>query len=140
LQRRNIGWGDLYFFYRKNDYEKARGLYKKAPAIAKDDDTIPEKPPLIEPIDSHTWKIHGLAPLETVSERLGVMLPEDDYDTFGGLVFGLLGFIPEDGSTPELEGFGLSIKVTEIKDHQLERAVVYVERIDQRNGSTSSPD
>jgi putative hemolysin len=105
-----------------------------------DDDTIPEKPPLIEPIDSHTWKIHGLAPLETVSERLGVMLPEDDYDTFGGLVFGLLGFIPEDGSTPELEGFGLSIKVTEIKDHQLERAVVYVERIDQRNGSTSSPD
>lgn len=91
-----------------------------------DDDTIPEKPPLIEPIDSHTWKIRGLTPLGIVSERLGVLLPEDDYDTFGGLVFGLLGYIPEDGSTPELEGFGLTVKVIEINDHQLERAVVSI--------------
>ncbi|MDD2573763.1 MAG: hemolysin family protein [Firmicutes bacterium] len=105
-----------------------------------DDDTIPEKPPLIEPIDSQTWKIHGLTPLETVSERLGVILPEEDYDTFGGLVFGLLGFIPEDGSTPELEGFGLSIKVTEIKDHQLERAIVCVVQQDRKNGNGSVPD
>ncbi|MFA6671015.1 MAG: transporter associated domain-containing protein, partial [Bacillota bacterium] len=78
--------------------------------------------------------------LETVSERLGVILPEEDYDTFGGLVFGLLGFIPEDGSTPELEGFGLSIKVTEIKDHQLERAIVCVVQQDRKNGNGSVPD
>jgi putative hemolysin len=68
------------------------------------------------------------------------MLPEDDYDTFGGLVFGLLGFIPEDGSTPELEGFGLSIKVTEIRDHQLERAVVCVEAKNPEGRSGASPD
>jgi putative hemolysin len=100
-----------------------------------DDDTMPEKPPLIEPIDSHTWKVHGLAPLTLVSEKLGVLLPEDDYDTFGGLVFGLLGFIPDDGSTPELEGFGLIIKVTEIKDHQLEKAVVSVEHNEKESSS-----
>lgn len=105
-----------------------------------DDDTIPEKPPLIEPIDSHTWKIHGLAPLGMVSERIGVLLPEDDYDTFGGLVFGLLGFIPEDGGTPELEGFGLIIKVTKIKEHQLERAIVCIEQPNQENSSSITPD
>ncbi|MDF2821161.1 MAG: hemolysin [Clostridiales bacterium] len=91
-----------------------------------DDYSIPEKPLPIELVDSQTWKIQGSALLDTVSKQLGVILPEDDYDTFGGLVFGLLGFIPDDGSTPELEEFGLNIKVTEIKDHQLERAIVCI--------------
>jgi len=93
-----------------------------------DDDSQPEKRPMIERVDSHTWKVLGSPPLETVSECLGITLPLDDYDTFGGLVFGLLGFIPEDGSTPEIEEFGLLIKVMEIKDHQLEKAIIYMQQ------------
>jgi Mg2+/Co2+ transporter CorC len=77
-----------------------------------------------------------LATLKSVSEQLGVMLPEEDYDTFGGFVFGILGFIPEDGSTPELEGYGLIIKVIEIKEHQLEKAVVCLE---STSGSAAEP-
>jgi putative hemolysin len=92
-----------------------------------DDASIPVEPPMIEPIDSHTWKIHGATPLRMVSKQLGVQLPED-YDTFAGFVFGLLGFIPEDGSKPELDAYGLTIKVTKIKDHQLEKAVVCHEK------------
>jgi putative hemolysin len=90
-----------------------------------DDDSIPAEPPLIERIDSHTWKIKGWTPLKMVSKQLGIMLPEEDYDTFGGFIFGLLGTIPDDGSTPQLEEYGLVIKVTEIKGHRLETAVVY---------------
>jgi len=90
-----------------------------------DDDNVPVEPPLIERIDSRVWRISGSAPLDTVSQQLGVALPEDGYDTFGGLIFGLLGSVPEDGSTPELEINGLSIKVTEIKNHRLETALVY---------------
>ena len=88
-----------------------------------DDDSIPQEPPPIERIDSQTWKIQGVAPLELVSEKLGIVLPED-YDPFGGFVVGLLGTIPDDGRTPELDGYGLVIKVTEIRNHRLERAVV----------------
>ncbi len=93
------------------------------------DDTMAEEPLEIERIDSNTFKISGAALLSQVSTELGVILPEDEFDTFGGLVFGLLGYIPEDGNTPELEEFGLTIKVTEILDHQLVKAVVYVEHI-----------
>lgn len=89
-----------------------------------DDASIPEEPPMIERVDSKTWKVQGAAPLSMVSEQLGVLLPEEDYDTFGGLVFGLLGYIPDDGATPELEEYGLTIKVIDIKDHQLEKAMV----------------
>ena len=89
-----------------------------------DDITIPAEPIPIERVDSFTWKILGSAQLEDVSAQVGVILPEDDYDTFGGFVFGILGYVPEDGSTPELEGFDLNIKILKIKDHQMEKAVV----------------
>lgn len=94
-----------------------------------DNDEFSQKPQvLIERVDSQTWKVIGSAPLKQVSEQLGVQLPEEDYDTFGGFVFGMLGYIPEDGSTPEIEGYGLLIKAIEIQEHQLEKAVVCLQQ------------
>lgn len=84
------------------------------------------EPEPIERVDSRTWRISGAAELDEVAEKLGVALPEDEYETFGGMVFGLLGTIPPDGSTPELEEYGLTIRVTRIREHRLESAVVYV--------------
>ncbi len=89
-----------------------------------DDSSIPEETPLIERLDSKTWRIQGTAPLDEVSKQLGVLLPSEEYETFGGMVFGILGTVPSDGHTPELEEFGLTIKVTEIKDRRLESSVV----------------
>jgi putative hemolysin len=88
----------------------------------------PNDVPLIERIDSNTWKIQGIMTLDELSKELGIIFPEEEYDTFGGFVFDLLGTIPEDGSTPEVEGLGLVIKVTEIKDHRMESAIVYKSR------------
>lgn len=94
-----------------------------------DDLSVPVEPPMIERIDSRTWKIQGYAPLELVAEQLNIDLPDlDEYDTFGGFVFGMLGTVPADGSTPELDVLNLHIKVTSIKDHRMERAVVYVKQ------------
>lgn len=90
-----------------------------------DDDYLTPEPPSIEKIDDDTWKIKGAAYLEDVSKQLGISLPDEDFDTFGGLVFGVLGIIPEDGSTMELDEYGLKIKVTEIKGRRLETAIVY---------------
>lgn len=90
-----------------------------------DDDYLPPEEPTIEKIDEDTWKIKGSAYLDHVSRELGISLPDEDFDTFGGLVFGVLGIIPEDGSTLELEEYGLRIKITEIKGRRLETAIVY---------------
>lgn len=91
-----------------------------------DDASAPEEQPLLEQIDSQTWKIRGSAPLELVSTQLGIPLPEDEYDSFSELVFGLLGTIPDDGDTPQLEEHGLVIKVTDIREHRLETALVCI--------------
>ena len=91
-----------------------------------DDISLPTSKPLIERVDETTWRIQGLAPLEYVAKELSIPLPVDDYDTFGGLVFGILGAVPEDGSTPELEAYGLDIKIKQIKEHRLLQALVKI--------------
>lgn len=77
----------------------------------------------IEPIDSKTWRISGSTPIEDVEEALNVTL-DDDCDTFGGYVLGIIGSIPDDGATVSAETEQLSIKVTEIKEHRIETTVV----------------
>lgn len=85
--------------------------------------TPEEEEPEIEKLDSKTWKIQGGADLEEVAEALNVELPVDEYDTFGGYIFGNYGTIPDDGSVFEIDLPPLHIKVTEIKDHRIKKAI-----------------
>ena len=85
--------------------------------------TPEEEEPEIEKLDSKTWKIQGGADLEEVAEALNVELPVDEYDTFGGYIFGNYGTIPDDGSVFERDLPPLHIKVTEIKDHRIKKAI-----------------
>lgn len=90
-----------------------------------DDDMLaPAKADEIVKIDSGTWRIAGTAPLSDVAETLGVALPFTEYDTFGGLVFGVYGSVPDDGAQFEIDVNNLHVKVTDISDHRLETAVV----------------
>jgi putative hemolysin len=73
-----------------------------------------------------TWEIGGGVSLDEVAKQLEVKLPLDEYDTFGGFVFGEYGVIPADGSTFEIEAYNLKIKVVKIKGHRLKKAVVKV--------------
>ena len=100
-----------------------------------DDISTPTEAPDIEQIDETAWRIAGTAQLDEVSEALGVLLPEDEYDTFSSLVFGLLGTVPNDGSTPELETCGLSIKVTQVRDRRLESATVRISKAESSEQS-----
>ena len=49
---------------------------------------------------------------------------EEEYETLGGLVFGQLAVIPEDGSQPRVTALGMDIQVEEIADHRVEWAVI----------------
>ncbi|HEX3076269.1 MAG TPA: transporter associated domain-containing protein, partial [Lachnospiraceae bacterium] len=95
-----------------------------------DDENEIERTQNIEPIDSQTWKILGSTPLEDVSLQLGVDLPTEEFDTFGGFILGTLGSIPDDGSQFEVESNGLTIKVIELREHRVEKAVVCLTKVD----------
>ncbi len=78
-------------------------------------------------ISEDTWRVSGQAALEDVAEALEVELPlDEDYDTIGGLIFSQFTLIPEDGSHPEMDCYGLHITVESIADHRIETALVTV--------------
>ncbi len=99
-----------------------------------EEDVCRSAPPLIEAMDSCTWKIRGEAPLEEIAQVLGITLPCENFDTFNGLVFGAIAAIPEDGSTIEVETAGLMIRVTEIRNHQVVTALVCLAKPSKREG------
>lgn len=84
----------------------------------------------IEQLDPSTWKINSNAMLDEIFETIGIPLPDGDYDTLSGLVFGTLGTVPPDGTTVDLETESLAISVTGIRDHQVETAIVRLKESD----------
>lgn len=92
-----------------------------------DEGTNQNPNPLVEAVEPGTWRIRGEAPLEKVEQELQMQLPCEEYDTFNGLVFGALAVIPQDGETVEVRTAGLVIQVTEIREHQVESALVRLE-------------
>lgn len=89
--------------------------------VEEDDEKRPED---IEQVGEKIWRIQGSTPLDDVVDELDVDLPIDEYDTFGGYIFGNLGSIPDDGSQFELETEELHIKVIEVKEHRVESTIV----------------
>ncbi|MFH1512652.1 MAG: hemolysin family protein [Bacillota bacterium] len=76
-------------------------------------------------IGDNLWRCDGSVELETLADALDIELPlDEEYDTLGGMVFSCFNTIPEDGSTPEVDIYGLHIKVEAIHEHRLEKALV----------------
>ncbi len=72
-----------------------------------------------------SWLIQGAAALDDVEKALNVSLDADDeYDTFGGLVFGTLGRVPADGETPALALCGLDVRVLQVESRHMRLAQV----------------
>ena len=92
------------------------------------DDGKEIEPPQIEEVQAGVWRIAGGVPLSEVEEALSVALPTEDYDTFGGFVFGEYGAIPADGTAIRLETDQLIVDVSDIFEHRVEWATVTVKR------------
>lgn len=53
--------------------------------------------PMIQVLDRHTTIVDGRVGLSEINDRMDLELPEDEADTIGGFVFGLLGHQAEQG-------------------------------------------
>lgn len=82
----------------------------------------------IVPVGENTWRISGGASLDDVAEELEIKLPVEEYDTFGGYIFGELGKIPDDGVKFVLEAGGMKIQVEKVENHRIIETVVKYEK------------
>ena len=90
-----------------------------------------DEAPEFEQLEENKWAVRGSLPLDELCENLGITLEEGDFDTFGGLVFDAYGFFPEDGSRFEIDIAPMHIKVVDIREHRIERAIITIEKKDE---------
>ena len=86
----------------------------------------------VEQIDEDTVVIDGTFPIDDFNERFKTTLPDEDYHTMAGFVFGLLGRQPEAGDT--IMHDGIRFDVLEVEGSRiLKLAVTFEQRREQRD-------
>ncbi len=121
---RNMKKKGFYFAVVIDEYGGLSGiitLHDLLEALVGDlrEEEEPAKPEDIRRLSGNKWMVCGWADIDDVSEELGVFLPSDLYDTFGGFICGKLDEIPEDGAEPYLETDALIIKVHSVEGHRI---------------------
>jgi len=66
--------------------------------------------PLVEPLEDGRLRVDARLGVDDLNELLGLQLPEEGWDTLGGLVFATLGRLPRTGERIELEGTVLEVE------------------------------
>ncbi len=79
-------------------------------------------------VGDNLWKVSGTLSVTDLEESLGMDIHDDelDFDTVGGMVFSQLTEIPQDGTTLDIDAYGLHIHVTKIEDRRIVEALVSV--------------
>ncbi|MDQ1429496.1 MAG: magnesium and cobalt exporter, family, partial [Actinomycetota bacterium] len=63
--------------------------------------------PAVERLPDGSLRVPGRTPIDEVSEALGTELPDEEWDTVGGLILNLLGHVPDEGETVRFQGLEL---------------------------------
>ena len=67
-------------------------------------DEYDEEEPLVTALEGGGFLVDGRLGVDELAEILGVELPDDEWDTVGGLMLGLAGRVPREGESFELDG------------------------------------
>src|SRR5581483_1410315 len=98
-----------------------------------DEFDVPEEP--VEQIGEDSYRVDGMFSIDDFNERFGTELPEEDYHTVAGFVFGELGRAPEPGD--DVAHDGMRFDVLEVEGNRIEKiAVTFLERPSPRRDLT----
>ena len=64
--------------------------------------------PMAEPLPGGAYRINARMPLDEVNDLLDADLPDGDWDTLGGLLFGTLGHVPTEGEAVDIGAYRLT--------------------------------
>ncbi len=65
-----------------------------------EDEYDTEPPPIIE-ISADTYMVEGTVTISDLNEQLDIRIPEEEFETVGGLIYDLVGSLPEKGQAVE---------------------------------------
>jgi CBS domain containing-hemolysin-like protein len=67
-------------------------------------DEYDREEPQVEPAGNGRYRVNARLPVDELNELLGAQLPNEEWDTVGGLIMGILGRLPIQGEEVEFEG------------------------------------
>ncbi len=72
-----------------------------------------EEEPLVALLTEGRWRVHGRVTIDEFNEMVGADLPDDEWDTVGGLIFNGLGRVPRVGESVTSSGFQLIVEAVD---------------------------
>ena len=96
----------------------------------------------IKQINETTFTVDGTTDLDEVDELVGIELPEGDYDTLGGFVISLLGYLPgEIGEEPIVAEYeNLRFTVLSIEERRIDKIKVEILPVDDNSENEDEDD
>ena len=83
-------------------------------------------------INDTTFEVDGITDIEEVEEHIGKTFPDGDYDTIGGYIISVLGFLPEDGQMNEIQFENVKFTVLNVEDRRIGKVKVEILPIEKK--------
>jgi putative hemolysin len=99
-------------------------------------DEYDREDPNVEPAGDGRFRVNGRLPVDELNELLDVDLPQEDWDSVGGLMMGVLGRVPSQGQ--QVEVAGIRFTAEQVTGRRIGK--VLVERIPDGDGGGESGD
>ncbi len=77
-------------------------------------------------INDTVFEVDGITDIEEVEEHIGKTFPEGDYDTIGGYIISVLGFLPEDGQMNEVQFENVKFTVLNVEERRIGKVKVEI--------------
>ena len=84
-------------------------------------------------INDTTFEVEGITDIEEVEEHTGKTFPDGDYDTIGGYIISVLGFLPEDGQMNEVQFQNVKFTVLNVEERRIGKVKVEILPIEKKN-------
>lgn len=83
-------------------------------------------------INDTTFEVDGITNIEEVEEHIGKTFPEGDYDTIGGYIISVLGFLPQDGEMNEVTFENVKFTVLNVEERRIGKVKVEILPIEEK--------
>ena len=101
-------------------------------------DEFDREEPLHETLADGAVRVHGRLSISDLNELLDSDLPDDDWDTVGGLIFNTLGHVPSVGETVDVDGYRFRVERLQGRRITRVRVTPLRDREDDREEQTVS--
>lgn len=87
-------------------------------------------------INDTVFEVDGITDIEEVEEHTGKKFPEGDYDTIGGYIISVLGFLPQDGEMNEIQFENVKFTVLSVEERRIAKVKVEILPVEEKDEET----